>query len=453
MGNDAHASAPAVGAARRKALAATLIGNFMEWYDFAVYGYVAVSIGKAFFPGGSPTASFLASLAVFGVAFFFRPFGGALFGAIGDRVGRRTSLALSIIVMSVATTVLAILPAYSSIGLFAPVLLVIVRCVQGMSVGGEWTGASAFVVEYAPAKRRGLWSSSISATAAAGVTVGSLVVLALNEGMSQESLDAWGWRVPFLVAIPIGLIGLYLRLKLEDTPVYKQLRSQQQVVRSPIRTALRGDVKPILIAFAFASITGLGFYYFVTYLVNHLSQTVGLSQPSAVLVSSASLIVYGLLCPAAGALSDRIGRRRTYLLGCAGHLLFSVPVFLLFGTRDLVLVFLGLCVFAVSQALLNVMSSVTIVELFPPATRMTSGAVGYNLGLGPVAGSGPLIAAALAAGTGSPVAPAWYLSAIALVAGIVLWFFLPETFRRSLTREAAPPQPPGSPRTVQEQRA
>jgi MHS family proline/betaine transporter-like MFS transporter len=152
-----------------------------------------------------------------------------------------------------------------------------------------------------------------------------------------------------------------------------------------------------------------------------------------------SLVVYGLLCPLAGALSDRIGRRRTYLLGCAGHLLLAVPVFLLLGNGSLVVVFLGLCMFAVSQALLNVMSSVTIVELFPPATRMTSGAVGYNLGLGPVAGSGPLIAAALVAGTGYAIAPALYLCVIALVVGVVLWFFLPETFRRSLTEETSEP--------------
>jgi MHS family proline/betaine transporter-like MFS transporter len=438
MRNEAHVSAapPNLREARSKALKATLIGNFMEWYDFAVYGFVAVSIGKAFFPGTSPTASFLASLAVFAVAFFFRPFGGAIFGSIGDRLGRRTSLALSIIVMGVATAVLALLPTHAQIGVFAPILLVIVRCIQGMSVGGEWTGASAFVVEYAPSHRRGLWASAISATAAAGVTTGSLIVLGLNAWLSQESLDSWGWRVPFLVAIPLGLVGLYLRLKLEDTPVFQDLRSRQQVVRSPFRAAMRGDRRQILIAFAFASITGLGFYYFVTYLVNHLSQTVGLSRPSAILVSSASLLVYGALCPLAGALSDRIGRRRTYLLGCAGHLVLAVPVFLLLSSGTLGIVFLGLCMFAVSQALLNVMSSVTIVELFPPATRMTSGAVGYNLGLGPVAGSGPLVAAALVAATGVAIAPALYLAAIALVVGVVLWFFLPETSKRSLTEPA-----------------
>lgn len=422
---------------RKRAIWATLIGNFMEWFDFAVYGFVATSIGRAFFPSDDPTTSFLASMAVFGVAFLFRPLGGAIFGMVGDRLGRKTSLAAAIIVMSVATSLVAVLPTYGQVGMLAPVMLVALRCVQGMSVGGEWTGASAFLVEYAPANRRGLWASVISATAAIGVAVGSAVVYFLSASLSQADFDSWGWRIPFLVAIPMGIVGLYLRLRLTDTPVFEEIKAaapQAQEANKPsLWSVLRKDAGAIGIAFTFASITGLGFYYFVTYMVNYMTVSVGFERTQAILISGISLVIYGLLCPLAGALSDRIGRRRTYLIGIAGHLVFGIPVFLLVATGNVALALLGLCIFAVSQAIINVMVSVVIVELFPPRTRMTSGSVGYNLGLGPVAGSGPLVAAALVAATGSNLAPAGYLVAIAAIALLVLYRFLPETSRRSLS--------------------
>lgn len=427
-----------IAAARRRALTASLLGNYMEWYDFAVYGFVAVNIAHSFFPSDDPATGLMSSLAVFAVAFFFRPFGGAIFGAIGDRVGRRVSLALAIIVMSAATAALAALPTYESIGILAPALLVVVRCIQGMSVGGEWTGVSAFIVEWAPDNRRGLWASAISATSAAGLATGALLVLALNTWLPPRAMDEWGWRVPFLVAIPMGIAGLYMRLKLEDTPVYREMRAQQSVVVSPIRTALRTDWRSIVLVLAYTAVGGLGFYYFVTYMVNHLSQTVGMARVDAIMISTASLVVYFVLCPVAGLLSDRIGRRPTFLLGCLGHLCLTVPVFLLLGTANVLWALLALCIFSVSQALLNVMNSVALIELFPPHTRMTSAAIGYNIGVGPIAGSGPLIAAALVAATGNPVSPAMYLSAVALVVGTVMWFVLPETYQRSLTNMDAP---------------
>ncbi|WP_250866368.1 MFS transporter [Caballeronia sp. INSB1] len=422
---------------RRRAVIATLIGNFMEWFDFAVYGFVAVNIGHAFFPAGNTTVALLSSLAVFGIAFLLRPLGGIVLGMIGDRVGRRESLAIAIIVMSAATFVLAILPTYERIGMWATVALLLTRCVQGMSVGGEWMGAGTFLVEYAPANRRGIAASVISATAAFGVAAGSLVVFAISSKLDAQAFDAWGWRIPFVLAVPVGLVGLYMRLKLEDTPVFEEIkaRSAGGVARTPFLASLNEDIRMIGIAFLFASITGLGFYYFVTYMVNYLPVTGHLGRTESVMVSGASLVLYGLFCPLAGWLSDVIGRRKTFLIGIFGHMAFGLPVFFMLSSGSLLIAFAGLVIFASFQALINVMNTVVVVELFPPRTRMTSGALALNLGAGPVAGTGPLIAAALVASTGIAVSPAFYLCAIALIAFVVLYLTLPETCRRSLVEE------------------
>jgi MHS family proline/betaine transporter-like MFS transporter len=420
--------------ARRRVIGATLIGNFMEWFDFAVYGFVATIIGATFFPAGDATSQLLASLAVFGVAFFFRPLGGAVFGYIGDKVGRRSSLALAIIIMSVATALIGVLPGYTSIGIAAPILLATIRCIQGLSVGGEWTGASTFLVEYAPDRSRGLWASLIAATAALGIIGGSAVVFLLSTALSQEEMTSFGWRIPFLLALPIGLVGLFMRLKLEDTPVFQQIEKKVGRV-NPFKHIRRGDLRNIFIAFAFSSATGTGFYYFATYFVSYLSVTLDFPRPTAILLSMLGLALYAVLCPFAGAFSDRFGRRISYILGCIGLAVVVVPVVLLMASGEFVLALLGLGLYAVFQSTLTVMSSVTIVEFFPPTIRLTAGAIGYNLGVGPVAGMGPLVAAALVAATGNSLAPAYYLAGLLTVVAIVLLKFLPETYKRSLYLE------------------
>lgn len=419
-------------AVRRRVAFATGAGNFMEWFDFAAYGFVATSIGRVFFPSGSPTSSLLSSLAVFGVAFFFRPLGGLLLGSVGDRLGRRPALAVSIILMGVATTLVAALPGYATIGVAAPILLVVLRCLQGISAGGEWTGSSAFLVEQAPAHRRGLFASVISTTAALGALGGGIVGLVLSVSMSSAALDSWGWRIPFLLAAPFTVVGLYLRLRLDETPVFRQLQREQKVTKAPLRRAGRRNLRQIGLVLAAASVMGLGYYYLVTVAVNHLSETAGFPRTTALLLAATGLAVYALLCPCVGWLSDRVGRRPIMLAGCAGMLLLGVPAFVLMGQQAIGLALLGLVLLGLSEACVNVMTVVTLVELFPAATRVSGSAIGYNLGLALVAGPGPFIAAALVAATGLSISPSFYLCGVALVAGIVLFAFLPETRHTTL---------------------
>lgn len=429
-------STPEISSAiRRKAAAATGTGNFMEWFDFAVYGFVATSIGRVFFPTESPTISLLSALAVFGVAFFFRPLGGLILGWVGDRFGRRPALATTILVMGVATTLIAVLPTYATIGVAAPILLVILRCVQGLSAGGEWTSSSAFLVEQAPQHRRGLFASVITTTAALGGLGGGVLGLILSLSMSSEALDAWGWRIPFLVAAPLTAVGLYLRLKLDETPAFQQLRREQRVSKAPLRRATTKNWTQIGLVLAAASVMGLGYYYLVTFAVNFLSESAGFSRTGAFVLTAIGLAIYASICPFAGLLSDRFGRRPIMLAGCVGFVVLGIPAFALMGQGVVALALIGLILLGLCEALANVTTVVTLVELFPPSTRVSGSAIGYNLGLAFIAGPGPFIAAALVAATGLSISPAFYLCAVALVASIVLFRYLPETGRTPLAAD------------------
>jgi MHS family proline/betaine transporter-like MFS transporter len=419
-------SGPAPAGARRVAVAAA-IGNLLEWFDFALYGFFAVIIGKLFFPSGNATASLLAALAVFGVAFLVRPLGGVVLGAFADRAGRRAALSACVLLMGIATTLIALLPTYASVGVLAPILLVLLRCLQGFSAGGEYAGAAAFLLEYAPENRRGLWSSIVSATAAIGVMFGGLVTLGFATLLTEAQLEAWGWRVPFLLAAPLAVVGLYVRLRLEDTPVYRDLQRRHEVAEAPLRRAGRQNLPAIGLVFACTAVAGLGFYYLATYTVTFLTVTVGLERPEALLLAVGGLALYSLLCPLAGMLGDRIGRRPTMLTGAAGLAVVAIPCFALIATGEPALVLTGLVVFATFESLVNVMLGVLLVELFPAATRVSGSAVGFNLAQALIGGPGPLVAAALAAALTFSVAPALYIALVAGVAALALARALPET--------------------------
>jgi MHS family proline/betaine transporter-like MFS transporter len=451
MTHDPHATAlPPLEPDPRRRLVAAGIGNFMEWFDFAVYGFFAVAIGANFFPSSNPTSSLLSTLAVYGVAFLMRPVGGFVIGAIGDRRGRRFALMLSVVLMGVATALIAVLPTYAMVGVTAPILLVLLRCAQGFSAGGEWTGSAAFLVENAPPHRRGLTASIVPTTAALAVAAGAAAALVIQSTVSPADITSWGWRVPFLAAFPLTLIGLYMRMKLEDTKVFRDLEAQGAVVESPIRAVGRSGGRSVAISFALSAITVLGFYYIATYVTTFLTTTAGMPRLSALVVVAVGAVIYAALCPVMGALSDRVGRRPVSLAGGAGLALFSIPAFLLMATGDPVVAVLGVVLFGLFEAMHNSTTTVMLIELFPASTRSTGSAIGYNLGAAVVAGPGPLIAAALAAAGVGVGLPAAYIAAVALVCTVILWFVLPETRWRDLGPAPRPDLTLASPSTVGE---
>lgn len=430
----AHSSSVELSRATRvKTAAAVGIGNFMEWFDFAVYGFFATIIGRLFFPESTALVSLLASLSVFAVGFLMRPLGGLILGPIGDKHGRKTALVLSVLLMGGATTIMGVLPTYATVGVVAPVLLLILRCIQGVAAGGEWSGSAAYLLESAPNNRRGVYASLISGTAALAFVAGSLFALWLNNSLDAAQLDAWGWRIPFLLAAPMSLIGLFIRMRLGDTPVFEALKAERDVADAPLKAAGTKNLKPVLITFALSAVSGLGIYFLATYINNYLSVTAGLSRPDALLLSVIGLSLYMLMCPVAGALSDRYGRRIVNLTGTAGFVVLTIPAFMLLSTGSSVPIVVGLALFGVCQALCSVTNVALLVELFPASTRSSGSALGYNLGLALIPGPGPLVAAALVASTSNPVSPAWYVVAVALPALLAIAKWMPETYKSNLT--------------------
>ncbi|WP_024475825.1 MFS transporter [Arthrobacter sp. CAL618] len=414
-----------------QAVFAVGVGNFMEWFDFAVYGFFAVVIGQLFFADQSPVVALLSSLGVFAVGFLMRPLGGFILGPIGDKYGRRAALSFSVLAMGLATTAIGFIPTYADIGLAAPLLLVLMRCIQGLSAGGEWTGSAAFLIEGAPTNRRATYASVISATAALATVAGSGFALWLNNVLTQEQLLDFGWRIPFWAAAPLALVGLFVRLRLDDTPVFKEIQRNRGVddARKP---TVKRNLKAVGLTVCFAAVQGLGYYYLATYVVNYLEVTLRLARSDALMLSAIGLLIYMVLCPLAGLISDRYGRRVPNLIGTIGYVLLPVPVFLLMSTGNAVLIILGLILLGAMQCLVSVTTVVMLVELFPASTRATGSAIGFNIALAFIAGPGPYLGAFLASSTGSPVAPAFYQVFVALVALIILLKWLPESSKQDI---------------------
>lgn len=411
---------------RRNRMTAVGIGNFMEWFDFAIYGYFAAIIGAQFFPSGDPTAEMLSALAVFAVGFLSRPIGALFLGPIGDKFGRRTVLIITVLGMGVITTLIGLTPSYAAIGIAAPIIVVALRLLQGMMVGGEWTSAAAYIGESAPKAKRGLFASLVTATAGLAFLIGTLTAALLSAAMSEESLSSWGWRLPFLASFIMAIVAVYIRRKLEDTPVYQELERKRTNNTVEV-TSFSLKARAFIMTLAFSGIFGVSLYYFVTYANNHLTGAVGMTRVEALIATGSAIVVYVLFNPLVGAISDRIGRRPVLLTGVIGLIVWALPTFFLMNTGVPFLAFLGLVVFSFFVACCAVMNNVLLVEVFPASIRSTGSAIGYNLAYALLAGPGPLIAAALVASTGLLYAPAFYVIAVAVVALAVLWPMLKET--------------------------
>lgn len=404
----------------RRVVSASFIGNLVEWFDYAVYGYLATTIAGVFFPEASPTAGLLATFGVFALSFIIRPVGGLFWGHLGDRVGRRNALSLSILIMSAATFVIALLPGYTHVGLAAPALLLVTRLVQGFSAAGEYAGASAFLFEYAPPDRKGLYTSVVPASTAGGLLLGSVVVTLLTSVLSDAAMSSWGWRVPFLLAAPLGLIGRYIRLKLEDTPEYRELEGRQSAAQAPLRQTFAHNKGRLLVAFGVTSLNAVGFYVLLSYMPTYLSTELGLGEMSSFASTGVTLVVYIAAVLLMGRLSDRVGRAR--MLTTAGVLfaVLAIPVFLLLGVVGVVGVVL-------IHTALGIMLSTNdgtlpgfLSELFPTQVRYSGFAFSFNTANALFGGTAPFVATSLIHASGNPVAPAWYLAAAGIAAVLVM---------------------------------
>ena len=309
----------------RKVVGASFIGNFVEWFDYAVYGYLATTIAVVFFPESDKQTGLLLTFALFAISFLVRPLGGFVWGHIGDKIGRRTALSWSILIMSMATFCIALLPSYNTIGIWAPILLLVVRVVQGFSASGEYAGASAFLVEYAPANRRGLYAAVVPASTAAGLLLGSLIAALLTGLLNTEQLHSWGWRLPFILAAPMGLIGRYIRTKLEDTPAFRELAESDHVVKAPMKDLFVNYWKVLLIATGAVLLNAVGFYVILSYMPTYLSEEIGLDATKSYLATTIALLTYIGFILLTGMASDRFGRKRVLITASVLFVLLTVP--------------------------------------------------------------------------------------------------------------------------------
>jgi MHS family proline/betaine transporter-like MFS transporter len=411
----------AVPAARsREAVIAGVIGNTLEWYDFAVYGYFVSTISKLFFPSSDPLASTLATYAVFGVGFVMRPVGSILFGIYGDRHGRRKALSAVIFLMAVSTFAIGLLPTYDEVGILAPILLVLARLVQGLSAGGEWGGSTAYIVEYAAEGQRGFTGSWQQFSVGGGFLLGSLSGTVLSFALSPEELTSWGWRMPFLLGIVVGGLGAWLRWRLTDTPKYTEIEEHRAVAKAPLAEALGQYPRETITVFGMTLHNTVAYYISLVYMTGYLINIGGLPQPTAQLIGTVSLTAFVILIPFAGMLSDRIGRRPLLMASCIGFALLGYPFFQLASSGRGDLAFLAQFLMVALLSLYAGSCPAAYAELFPTRVRYTALSIGYNVAVAIFGGFAPFIATWLIRETGNPLAPAFYVIAAAVITLVVL---------------------------------
>lgn len=399
----------------RKVLLATGVGHFVEWFDFGLYGTLAAVIGLNFFPAADATTALLASFAVFGAGFIMRPLGGLFFGSLGDRIGRQKVLATVILLTSGATFVMGLLPTYHTIGVIAPVLLVLTRLVQGFAAGGETSGATTYLAEFAPVARRGFFTCWIDNFGFMAFVAGSGLVFLLTAGLGESAMNAWGWRIPFLIAGPLGLIGLYLRTQLEDSPEFKSIAASGNTEAAPLRVAITTAWGELAFCVGFVVIKAVGHWVLQTFMPSYLSTQLHYSKLDAYAITTIGLFAIAVMVPFMGYLSDKYGRKPLMLAGCAGFMLFTWPALMLMARGDMLSAVLAMLMLGAFIAAFDGACSAAMAELFPTSIRYGGMSIAYNIAVAFFGGITPWFSAWLIGATGYPFSPAWYVMGAALI--------------------------------------
>ncbi|PPU68932.1 glycine betaine/L-proline transporter ProP [Xanthomonas pisi] len=415
----------------RRAVSAAALGNAMEWFDFGVYGYLAVTLGQVFFPASNPTAQLIATFATFTVAFLVRPIGGMVFGPLGDRYGRQKVLAATMILMALGTFSIGLIPSYERIGLWAPALLLLARLLQGFSTGGEYGGAATFIAEYATDRNRGLMGSWLEFGTLGGYIAGAATVTALHMSVTPAQMLDWGWRVPFLIAGPLGLLGLYMRMKLEETPAFRAYTEQseqreRETAGQGLMTLLRLHWPQLLKCVGLVLVFNVTDYMLLTYMPSYLSVTMGYAESKGLLLIILVMLVMMPLNIVGGLFSDKLGRRPMIIGACIALFALAIPCLLLIGSGSDALIFLGLMLLGLALVCFTSSMPSTLPALFYTPVRYSALSIAFNVSVSLFGGTTPLVTAWLVERTGDPLVPAYYLMGAAAI-GLVTMLFVRET--------------------------
>ncbi len=396
------------------------LGNLLEGYDFAIYAILAPILAVVFFPNLDPMISLMLVFSVFAFSFLVRPLGGLLFGYLGDQVGRKQALIISILVMSLVTLLLGLLPSYATIGIWAPILLTLLRLIQGIAISGEMTTAMTYLVEHAHQSQRGLLGSLVMCTGAGGAVISSALIALITAGVTEEQLFAWGWRIPFLLGGLIGLIVLLMRFQFEETVLYQTVKKRVKNKPSFFEYYKQLPYKPIVMAVLLTSIMAMSYYFVVGYFNAFLIETLHLPLNQVMMINFVCLLALTGLIPIMGIISDKLGRKPVLMSGIIGLILLIHPIFALLQQDEIYLVFMGEFIFVIIISSILATIPATLAEMFQVDNRNSGVSLGYNLSQAIFGGTAPLIALELTVMTQNLYAPAWYLLAGALVSLLTL---------------------------------
>jgi MFS transporter, MHS family, proline/betaine transporter len=413
------------------------IGNVLEWYDFALYGYFAPVFAAMFFPSDQPSVSLLSAFGVFAVGFLARPLGALLFGYIGDTVGRREALVWSIILMAIPTVIVGLLPTYATIGIAAPLALTLCRFLQGLSVGGEFTGSVTFLVEHAAPSQRGYIGSWAGFSAQVGALLGSGVGALVASNLTAESLHQWGWRIPFLLGSLIAFAGWYLRTRIPESPAFEHVRQAGALSASPIREVFTHQRIAVAKVIGLVWLHGVGFYLLYVYLTTYLSTVTTVPLATVLTINTVCMLLLAVLIPFMGRLSDTVGQKPLLLIGAAGLAITVYPSFIWLTSNDLPLLWGAYVWLTILMSCYFGPFFAVVVELFPTAQRYTGLSAGYNIAAALFGGTAPLVATLLIEWSGNILSPSLYVSLCAFISLSVILTLRGTTPRHASARETA----------------